>query len=286
MTILEDLKTGYRYSDYANKLLYWNVAVFILSFFFYDFRNREFIFPDWLALSSNPLTILSYFWTLLTYSFLHSGFLHLIFNLLTLSFYSRLFLTFFSPKQFIGLYLLGAIFSGASFVIAFLFSSNSGSLVGASGAIMTVLVATTTYQPLMSIRLLIFGTIKLWYLTVAILIINLLEIFGQNTGGIVAHLGGALFGFMYVKLLQNGTDMSLLVTKISSFFGNLFDKKTATPFKKIHKNKTVATKTNPRVEMVDKKQQQVDEILDKISASGYDSLTAREKEFLFNAGKS
>jgi membrane associated rhomboid family serine protease len=286
MTILDDLKREYKHGNAVNKLLYWNVGAFIVSIiFFYNFKNQQFIYPDWLALSSNPKTTVLYSWTILSYSFLHSGFFHLLFNMLTLVFYSQLFLTFFNSKQFFGLYLLGALFSGISFVVAYVLLQSAGSIVGASGAIMAVLMATTTYQPLMDIRLFNLFNIKLWYLTGALIILNILGIFGQNTGGIIAHLGGAFFGFAYIKLLENGTDLSQIIVRIEDFFTRFTKKKSVAPFKKIHKNQKKIPLTTSKITMADKKQQQIDEILDKISQSGYDSLTSDEREFLFNAGK-
>jgi hypothetical protein len=105
-------------------------------------------------------------------------------------------------------------------------------------------------------------------------------------GGHIAHLSGAFFGFIYIKLLQNGTDLSRIVTSVIDFFANLFSPKKTTPFKKVHVNpKKPVAKPTSKIVAKDKTQQQIDEILDKISQSGYDSLTAEEKEFLFRAGK-
>ena len=108
----------------------------------------------------------------------------------------------------------------------------------------------------------------------------------ENTGGHIAHIAGALFGVIYIKLLQNGTDLSNIVTNIINFFVNLFPPKKTTPFKKVHVNsKKTSTSSQSKIVVKDKAQQQIDEILDKISQSGYDSLTTEEKEFLFKAGK-
>ena len=154
MSIIEDIKLQYRTGGISNKMIYWNIAVFLLSFVFYDFRTGIFNFPDWLAISSQPKAILYYPWTILTYAFFHQGFLHLFFNMMVLNFTSRLFLTFFNQKQYLGLYILSAIFSGIVFVLSFYILDKVSIMVGASGAIMALLVATTTYQPLMEIRLL------------------------------------------------------------------------------------------------------------------------------------
>ena len=283
MNIIDDLKFQYRVGGIANKMIYWNVGFFLLSIiFFYQFKSGVFDFPNWLAISSEPTTVLTRPWTLLTYAFFHYGFLHLFFNMMVLNFSSRLFLTFFTQKQYLGLYILSAIFSALFFVLSFYFLHQTSSMVGASAAIMALLVATTTYQPLMEIRLLLIGNVKLWHITAVLLLLDLLQIQMNNTGGHIAHLSGAFFGYIYIKLLQNGTDLSRIVDSIL----NLFSKKQSMPFRKVHVNpKKPAAKRESKIVIKDKTQQQLDEILDKISQSGYDSLTAEEKEFLFKAGK-
>ena len=283
MNIIDDLKFQYRVGGIANKMIYWNVGFFLLSIiFFYQFKLGIFDFPNWVAISSEPTIVLTRPWTLLTYAFFHYGFMHLFFNMMVLNFSSRFFLTFFTQKQYLGLYLLSAIFSGFSFVVSFYFLHETSNMVGASAAIMALLVATTTYQPLMNIRLLLIGNVKLWHITAVILLLDLLQIQMNNTGGHIAHLSGSFFGYIYIKLLQNGTDLSRIVDSIL----NLFNKKQSTPFRKVHVNpKKPAIKRESKIVVKDKTQQQLDEILDKISQSGYDSLTAEEKQFLFKAGK-
>jgi len=211
-SIIDDLKFQYKIGGIANKMIYWNVGFFLLSIiFFYQFKSGFFDFPNWVAVSSDPTIILTKPWTLLTYAFFHYGFLHLFFNMMVLNFSSRLFLTFFTQKQFLGLYVLSAIFAGLCFVLSFYFLHQTSKMVGASAAIMALLVATTAYQPLMEIRLLLIGNVKLWHITAVILLLDLLQIQMNNTGGHIAHLSGAFFGYIYIKLLQNGIDLSRFV---------------------------------------------------------------------------
>ena len=282
-SIIDDLKFQYRIGGIANKMIYWNVGFFLLSIiFFYQFKSGGFDFPNWIAVSSEPTTVLTKPWTLLTYAFFHYGFLHLFFNMMVLNFSSRLFLTFFTQKQYLGLYFMSAIFAGLCFVTSFYLLHQTSNMVGASAAIMALLVATTTYQPLMEIRLLLIGNVKLWHITAVLLLLDLLQIQMENTGGHIAHLSGAFFGYIYIKLLQNGTDLSRIVDKVL----NVYSKKKTTPFKRVHVNpKKPAVKRESKIVLKDKTQQQLDEILDKISQSGYDSLTSEEKEFLFKTGK-
>jgi membrane associated rhomboid family serine protease len=287
MNILDDIKLQYRIGGISNKLIYWNVGAFVLSIiFFYQFKGGGFYYPAWISLSSNPKDVLFFPWTLVTYSFLHSGFLHLFFNMMVLNFSSRLFLTYFTQKQFLGLYILSSIFAGLSFVGCYYFLNQNSIIVGASGAVMAILVATTTYQPLMEIRLLLIGNVKLWHITAVVLLLDAMQIAIDNTGGHIAHLSGAFFGFIYIKLLQNGTDLSKIVSAVIDFFVNLFQPKKSNPFKKVHVNvKKPAPIRESKIITKDRTQQQIDDILDKISQSGYDSLSAEEKDFLFKAGK-
>ncbi|OXA92496.1 rhomboid family intramembrane serine protease [Flavobacterium hercynium] len=287
MNILDDLKLQYKLGGIAMRVIYWNIACFLISLvFFYQYSIGQFNFPSWLALSSEPGVFLYKPWTFLTYAFFHDGFFHLLFNMMVLNFSSTLFMTYFTEKQYLGLYILSAIFSGVVFVLSYYFLNFSSSIVGASAAIMAILVATTTYQPLMSVRLLLIGVVKLWHITAVILILDLMQISLGNTGGHISHLAGAFFGFVFVKLLQNGTDLSVIVSRTIDFFVNLFRKSPSTPFKTVHKNyKKPTEKPVSRIVTKDKAQQQIDEILDKISQSGYDCLTKEEKEFLFKAGK-
>lgn len=287
MSIIEDLKLQYKIGGIANKMIYWNVGLFLSSIiFFYRFKVGVFDYPNWLALSSNPSVVITKPWTLLSYAFFHYGFMHLFFNMIVLNFSSRLFLTFFTQKQYLGLYFLSAIFSGLTFVLSYYYLGKTSMIVGASAAIMALLVATTTYHPLMEIRLMLIGNVKLWYITAVLLILDLMQIQLDNTGGHIAHLSGAFFGFLYIKLLQNGIDLSRVVTNAINFFYTIFDRKQKIPFKKVHvTSQKTAPKRESKVVMKDKQQQQIDEILDKISQSGYDSLTKEEKEFLFQSGK-
>lgn len=287
MDLLDDIKLQYRTGGISNKLIYWNIGIFLVSIpFFYQFTAGFFAYPAWIALSSNPNDVLYFPWTLLTYAFIHSGFFHLFFNMMILNFASRLFLTYFTQKQFLGVYILSSIFAGLAFFGYYYYLNEVTTIVGASGAVMAILVAATTYQPLMNVRLLLIGTVKLWHITAVILLLDTLQIATENTGGHIAHLSGAFFGFIFIKLLQNGTDLSKIVSSILDIFVNLFAPKKSKPFKKVHVNtKKPVSFRESRIVTKDKSQQQIDDILDKISRSGYDSLSTDEKDFLFKAGK-
>jgi membrane associated rhomboid family serine protease len=261
------------------------VGIFILSLvFFYQFTKGYFVLPNWLALHSNLSVFSKNPWTLFSYMFLHSGFLHLLFNMIVLNFSGRLFTTYFTGRQLFGLYILGGIFSGIVYLLSYFLLGMSSQLVGASGAIMAVLIATATYAPNMSLRMPLIGIVKLWHVAAVILTIDLIQLPMQNTGGHIAHLGGAIFGYIYIKLLQQGTDLSKGISKLQDVVENWSKPKPKHSFKKVHRN-TNPTKSASSNTEKDMHQKKIDAILDKISQSGYDSLTKEEKQYLFKAGK-
>ena len=289
MNIIDDLKLQYKIGGIVTQLIFWNVALFVFPWLFFALLSLLGINIDYLnyvSLSSNPALLFWKPWSLLSYAFFHSGIMHILFNMIVLNFSGRLFMTYFTQKQLFGLYVLSAFFAGFIYILVFYFLNINAPIVGASAAIMAILVATTTYYPLMNLRLLIIGNVKLWHVTAFIIIVDLMQIRSGNMGGHISHLAGALFGFIFIKLLQNGTDLSKIVSSILDFFANIFKTSPSTPFKKVHKNyQKPVEKYISKIVTKDKSQQQIDEILDKISQSGYDSLTKEEKEFLFKVGK-
>ena len=294
MSIINDLKLQYRIGDMTTKLIFWNIILFAVPEIIFAILRLFLVsvnYHDYVALSNTGLDLLYKPWTLVSYSFFHSGFFHILSNMLMLNFVGKQFVTYFTQKQLLGLYILGGIVGGLVYIVSYetlpLLANQHALLVGASASVMAILWALTTYQPLMEVRLMLIGTIKLWHIAVVFLIIDLVQLPMSNTGGHLAHLGGAFFGFLYIKLLQNGTDATVFVNKIIDGFLGLFTPNKATPFKKVHRNpKPINTvKTTSKIVTKDKTQQQIDEVLDKISQSGYDSLSQQEKEFLFKAGK-
>lgn len=288
-SILNDLKSQYKFGGLTQRLIYWNIGCFLVSYVLFGllrYFQIEIDFLEYVSLSSNPTDFLWKPWSIISYSFFHSDLFHIFFNMLLLNFSAQLFLTFFSEKQLLGLYLLAALFSGVLFVLSFYLMHIIVPIVGASAAIMAILVATTTYSPLMNIRLLLIGNVKLWHITLTLLLIDLLQVTVANPGGHIAHLSGAFFGFVFIKLIEKGIDLSKLISNLIAFFSTLFSKPEKTRLKTVHKNyKKPIAKTTSKIITKDKQQQQIDEILDKISRSGYDCLSKEEKDFLFQSGK-
>ena len=214
------------------------------------------------------------FWTPLTYMFMHTGILHILFNMLWLYWLGQIFEDFLGNKRTVGLYLLGG-FAGAIFYIIayniFPVFSESGALtiVGASASVMAVIAAAATIAPNYTIGLMFIGPVRLKWLVLFYIVIDFLGIAGPNAGGEIAHLGGALFGFTYVKQLQKGNDMIGAIAGI---------------FKKRSKLK-VASNNRDKSATAMPREDEVDAILDKISKTGYDNLSEQEKETLFRASK-
>lgn len=215
------------------------------------------------------------FYTILTYQFFHDGFLHLLFNMLWLFWMGKIFLDFLKPRQFHFVYLAGGFAGALFFLLAYnvfpVFAGvlSGATVIGSSAAVMAIVVATATLVPDYSIRLLFLGDVKLKYLALGYVVLDLIGIATTDAGGSFAHLGGAVFGFLYIKLLQNGKDWSKLFRRKSKL--------------KVVKNDRSAPVTKRTVEMVH--QDEIDRILDKISKSGYDKLSKTEKETLFKASK-
>jgi membrane associated rhomboid family serine protease len=293
MSIIEDLKLQFKIGDVLTKLIFWNIAFFAIPsvvFGILPLFKVNIDYLNYVSLSSNPNDLLLKPWSIFTYAFCHSSILHILFNLIMLNFAGRLFLIFFNPKQLLSLYFVGSLFAGFVFLLSYLFfpalANINTALVGASASVMAILFATVTYSPLMNIRLLLFGNVKLWHIAFILIVIDLFQLPRENTGGHLAHIGGAFFGYIYIRLLKSGTDICNWFTLIIDAFSSIFGSRKSKPFKKVHRTyKAPVEKRASKIVTKDKVQQQIDEILDKISQSGYDSLSSEEKEFLFKAGK-
>lgn len=288
MGILDDLKMQYRLGGVAEKLIFWNIGCFVVPYVLMGLLSLfrlNFDFVHWFSLSSNPADLLWKPWSIVTYAFFHADFFHILFNLLWFHFASRLFQTFFTQKQLLGVYILGAVVGGAFFILSFLifprFSGLQVPMVGASAAVNAVLIAIAVYSPYMPIRLFFLGNVKLWHIAVTFFILDLIRLSSANAGGHLSHIGGALFGYIFIKQLQNGNDLTRKLSDLIQVITQFFHSKKEQPFRKVHRNESPVGQTKGS----QISQQQIDAILDKISQSGYDSLTKQEKEMLFKAGK-
>lgn len=276
----QDIKYKLSRLNVLEKLIVVNVVVFVVGLIFSPLLS-------WLELPSEFSKFIFKPWTLVTYAFTHYGFWHLAFNMLWLYFVARMFLNLFSPKMALNLYFLGAISGGILYLLFFEFlpkGSLGVPLVGASASVMAILIFLCAYMPNQEVRIFTFN-IKLWYIGAAFVGLDVLRLFGENGGGYLAHLGGALLGYIYAKQLIKGKDIGKGFEKFMDGFLSIFKFKKKSPLKTVHKNKSKVGGYTKADFNAFSNQKKIDVILDKISKSGYDSLTAEEKDFLFRAGK-
>lgn len=235
----------------------------------------------YLAVPSNWEALIYKFWTPFTYMFVHSqsDIFHILFNMLWLFWIGRILEEFLNSKKLTFLYIVGGLAGAAFFILCYnlipAFSNQvfGARAIGASASVTAIIIATATLLPNYTIHLLLFGAVRLKWIALVYIVFDILQVSGSNAGGHIAHLGGAIFGFFFIKSLQNGKDWS-------KPFENLFK-----PKKKL---KVVSKNYTPNIPKSNYQpdQKTIDEILDKISQSGYEKLTAKEKEILFRASKS
>lgn len=291
--MLHNVKSNYKSLDMLQKIIVVN-AIIYLFVNLGDVLLRLFNFPDgtlsgfltdWLAVPSSVKSLLYRPWTLITYSFYHENFLHILFNMLWLFFMGRLFTEYLGEKKLLPLYLVGGLCGSVLFIVFYnlfpLFSREVDIAValGASASVLAITVAIATLLPDYEVGLFLpQWRVKLKYIAIALFVIDLLSITGNNAGGNIAHIGGAIFGFIYIKQLKKGRDLT-------GWLQRLIERITQ---KKKPSIKVVYRKDASDESYHNKKannQEAIDKILDKISRSGYASLTYEERDILFKASK-
>ena len=280
--IINKIKYRFKSANIAEQLIYINVALFLFTNLFKAFAslmlwNQNLLF-DWFALPVEFQQYISSPWSLITYAFLHGGFIHIFFNMIVLFYFGNLFLDFFSKKQFFNYFFLGIIGGGIIFMISYNYfpalRDETTFLVGASAGVTAILVGLATKIPNYAIHFRFIGSVKLWYVAVGFILLDIIQLPLSNTGGHLAHLGGALVGFLLTTQFQS-------TNKSTPTFSNVFKSKKQKPLKTVYKKSKTSSTTNNDIS----KQRKIDTILDKISKSGYETLTKDEKEFLFSVGK-
>ena len=240
---------------------------------------------NYLAVPSDYTLLLQRPWTVFTYMVLHKAFFHLFFNMLCLYWFGKVFLMHCSERQLVGLYVVGGLLGAAVYCISYnifpLYESvrHASSLMGASAAVMAIIVASAMQMPNMQMRVLLLGNVALKHIAIVTVLVSVLGITSENAGGELAHLGGALAGYLFVVFLRRGTDITAWYSRIVGKIGSW-----CKPKKKAKKHTYHYQRPVSDAEFNQKKadhNQQIDAILDKIKRSGYESLTHEEKETLF-----
>ena len=297
-----DIKTFFK-SSMVNRLLVINVAVYLLisiagifTFLFGYLGLAESVGNNILALPAAPGKLLWRFWTPITYMFTHFGFWHLLGNMLWLYFMGQMFLMVFDNKQLFGTYILGGLSGALLYILCYnvfpVFSQAvaASTCVGASAAVTAIVIAICVMRPNMEIR--IFGIIpmSLKWLGILYVVFDLFQITGSNSGGHIAHLGGALFGALFAWQYINGKDITKGLNNLIDKIVTLMPSSSQSGGRKqkmrvVYNENTREMSDSDFNRMKAENQKRMDEILDKISQSGYQSLTKEEKEFLFKMGR-
>lgn len=287
--LMQQFKTG----GILTQFIFINVGVFLatsiltvlLRLFFYD---SDFIL-QYLYLPSNVWLLLQRPWTILTYMFCHNGILHLLFNMLWLFWFGSIFKMQFNQRTLGGLYFLGGFFGALIFVLSYNFfpyfdvQSQNSSLVGASASVLAIVVATAMRMPELELKFLLIGQIKLKYVAIAIVLLDVISITSTNAGGHLAHLGGALAGYLFSINWKSGKDITSIINRLIDKMVNLFKGR---PKMQVHVNQSRRAENDMQYrKRKAQEEQSINAILEKIKQSGYESLSKEEKKSLFDASK-
>ncbi len=295
--LFTNIKQAYQQGRMPMRFIYINVGIFILTFLFNTLLMlfnqsgaeilRLFELPAWIE------RFLYQPWSLITYMFMHAGVLHLLFNMLWLYWFGQLFLYFYSERSFCGLYFFGGLCGGVLYMLFynlfpyFSLAVYTSYLLGASASVLAITVATAVKEPNFRVRLLFFGDIRLKYIALVMVGMDLLLMTSGNAGGHIAHLGGALGGLWFALAMQKGSDITkwinFLIDKIVNLFSWFSNPPRRKPKMKVHYNfREKDYDYNARKKA---QSEEIDRILDKLKKSGYSSLTTEEKKSLFDASK-
>ncbi|MAV13911.1 MAG: rhomboid family intramembrane serine protease [Flavobacteriaceae bacterium] len=271
MELKDKLKYSLSFMGQLQKLILINIIFFIfpllLNTFLWLLELKDLTILDYFVVEADLMSLIFKPWSLITYGFLHGSFSHLFWNMIMLFYFGNILVNYFGDKRLLNVFFNGILFGGVIYITSYnlfpVFEGVSSKMIGSSAGVMAILFYITSYNPNHTIRF-FFVNIKLLYIAVFLLIMDIIRIPLENSGGHIAHLGGALIGFLMFKSF-NGIDFVDIYTKLILKKNN----------KKIKRNKT---NSGPDLD-----QKKIDFILDKISESGYESLTKEEKSYLFKA---
>lgn len=285
--IWNEIKQSFKRGGVLIQLIYINLGVFII----YNILKAVLLLGGvhvnmvpYLAVPAHLPILISRPWTLLSYMFFHQGFIHILFNVLWLYWLGNIFLGYMSQRKLLGVYIMGGIAGALLYIIFYnIFPVFSSSLpisyaLGASASVYAIVFAAVAYVPNLRINLMFIGPVRLKYIGVALIVMDIMGIAGSNAGGHIAHLGGALFGYLFILALKKNTDLTKPVDWVIDTFSQSASQK--------QRKKMKVEYSKPRDDYEYNKQRaeqqkEIDRILDKISKGGYESLTAAEKETLF-----
>ncbi len=289
MSFKDDVVKSFQEGSLLTKLIYVNVGVYVLlalvqvigKLFGLNITWMSWIFmlpSEWSAFLHHP-------WTLLTYMFSHTGFVHLICNVLMLYWFGQLFMTFFNQRDLVGVYVLGGLAGGLTYLLSFnlipyYVQHGPNFLLGASASVMAIVVSTAVISPDYRVRIPLIGSVKIEWVAVATVLISLLSITSANAGGELAHLGGALAGYLFAKAYKKNKNIVGWINTLLDKLTNLLKKRPSMNVS--YENPSSARESDEEYNARKKqKNDEIDRILDKIKQSGYDSLSSDERKKLF-----
>ena len=285
MELINSIKYKYNNFDILGQIIVWMIICFALPFliktFLFLFNINSFSIIDYFQVSPSLFELIYKPWSLITYGFFHADLWHLIGNMIILYFAGRVVLDLFGKEKFIKIFIIGLLCGSFAYLISYnvfpVFQGLKPPMIGASAGAIAVFVFLASHMPNYTFRLIIFD-VKIVYIALIIIIMDLIQIPVSNAGGHLAHLGGAAWGFYYNNQLKKGNDPGNWIIDFLNYLKGFFKKKSKV--RKVYRRDNFR---KPSKEEVDQKK--IDLILDKISKSGYDSLTKSEKETLFKAGE-
>lgn len=292
--MIQRIKLAFRNGNAINRLIYINVGVFFLCHII-ALLLKLFNLPyesvySVVALPAYMPSIITQPWSIISYMFLHENIWHIFFNMFTLYWFGKLFLMFFSEKQMVGLYLIGGFLGAAFYVLSYnIFPYFQPRLVGsilmgASASIMAIIVATAMHSPNFEMRMLLIGNVKLKFIALFFVLMSYFSIMSSNAGGEIAHLGGALAGYIFIVSLRGGKDFTKGINLILDSIYDLFKPRKLKIKTNKNQNRTKITDAEFNMNKA-RNMQEIDRILDKIKTSGYESLSAEDKKRLFDQKK-
>jgi membrane associated rhomboid family serine protease len=302
-SIFDDIRSAFsRGNNALHQLIFINVVVFavlIILRTIMTLSGSGSLFAYLMTFLSVPsnLQLFAYrFWTIFTYFFIHLEFFHILFNMLNLYWFGMLIREYLGDKRLVNLYILGGLAGGLIYLISYntipylQIRAEGSFMMGASGSVIAIMVAAATLLPNYTFNLILIGPIRIKYIALVMVLLSISGATGGNAGGNIAHLGGALLGFLYVRQLQSGSDWGRPVQAVFGFFRGLFQRRS--PLKVAYKNpnRPYTSSASSPVSAASSipgnpSQLEIDQILDKISVSGYESLTKEEKQKLFKASQ-
>jgi membrane associated rhomboid family serine protease len=296
MTIIDEIKQSYKRGGILVRLIYINILIFLILLplvrFVPGFHDK---FLTFFMVPADISKLIFRPWTVFTYMFLHFNFLHILFNMIWLFMFGRIFLIYFTEKQLLSTFILGGIAGALLFVVSYniflvIFHNiipgldeavRGAVMLGASAGVMAVAMGVCFYAPDYSVYVPLIGPVKLIYIAIFFIVTDVLQIiYSSNAGGHIAHLGGAIFGYLFVQQYRKGKDLGRGLNSILDFIASLFKpgkKRMKVSYKSSARDMTDMEYNRRKAEV----QEEIDRILDKIARSGYDSLTKKEKETLF-----